>query len=129
MIRILRHQVEGFSRLYENKNWTVAWKTAAPSNSREAVTKLERHNKTDEIFILLSGNAVMMEGNVEAGAVTKLAERRMEQGCIYLIPKGTWHNTWMEPGAVFAMVENADTSYENTDLVEIGKIARQEDVE
>lgn len=129
MIQILRHQAEGFSRLYENENWTVAWKTAAPSNCREAVTKLERHNRTDEIFILLSGNAVMMEGSVNAGVVTTLTERRMEQGCIYLIPKGTWHNTWMEPGAVFAMVENADTSYENTDVAEIGNAARKEAAE
>ena len=126
MIQILRHGAEGFARLYENENWTVALKNAGPSNCREAVVTLERHNQTDELFLLLSGNAVMMEGTVENETVTGITEKKMESGCIYLIPHGVWHNTWMEPGAKFVIIENADTSYDNTDVIGIGPECRKE---
>ncbi len=125
MIKKYGHTVEGFKRIYENENWTVALKNAGESNRRDHVNCLERHNCSDEIFILLTGSAVMMEGEVSNKTVVGIKEEMMELNKLYLIPQGVWHNTYMMEGARFVIIENCDTSYENTDVVEFVDIKRE----
>lgn len=120
MIDQIDHPGEGFARVYENSGWTLAMKNACPANGKASVTSLERHNETDEIFILLCGEAVMMEGHVKDNVVVRIEERPMFCHKAYIIPQGVWHNTYMFPGAKFVIVENVDTSYDNTDVLSFG---------
>lgn len=115
-IQCLAHTAEGFRRMYENGQWTVALKNAGPSNRRENVRRLERHLATDEIFILMKGRAGMLEGRMRRDESLAVREMLMRPYEVYVIRRGTWHNTWMDEGAVFAVIENADTSYDNTDV-------------
>lgn len=126
MIQKLDHKEEGFKRVYENDRWTLALKNAGPANRKEAVKCLECHNETDEIFILLRGNATVMEGLVESGKIKCIYETKMEVHKPYVIHQGCWHNTWMEDGAEFAIIENVETSYDNTDVLEFDQVRREE---
>ena len=120
-IKVRKFDGGGFSRVYDNERFTVALKNAASENSKGAVKCLERHNETDEIFILLEGRAWMMEAEVADGNITELIEIPMKQHVLYVIPQGVWHNTWMEDGAKFAIIENVETSYDNTDVIQFKK--------
>ena len=71
---------------------------------------MERHNKTDEVFVLLEGKATLY---VENDSVV------MEKSKVYNVEKGEWHHIVVSPDATVLIVENSDTSAENTDKKEI----------
>ena len=116
-IRHYIHTGEGFARVHEAEKWTVAQKNAGPSNYRDSVHVLECHHSSDVVFVLLKGHAWMMEGVVKDGRVLEILEEPMSRYEVYLIPRGTWHNTWMEPGAMFVIMENIEVSYDNTEVL------------
>ena len=42
---------EGMQRVFENEKWTVGIKNWKPANDSTGIDCLERHNKTDELFV------------------------------------------------------------------------------
>ena len=46
---------EGMTRVFENAKWMVGIKNWKPMNDIANINCLERHNETDELFILLAG--------------------------------------------------------------------------
>ena len=76
---------------------------------------IERHNKTDEVFALLSGEATLLIGEDRR-------EVRMECGKIYNVRKGTWHQIVTTPATRCLIVENADTGAVNSDRRDIAKL-------
>ena len=67
--------------------------------------EMERHLLTDEVFVLLSGKATLH---------TEYEALEMEQGSIYIVPAGVWHHIVVSEDANVLVVENRDTSIENT---------------
>ena len=65
----------------------------------------ERHLKTDEVFILLEGEATIYEED---------KSYEMEKGKVYNVKKGLWHHIVVSEDATVLVVENSDTSMENT---------------
>ena len=47
---------EGMQRVFENEKWTVGIKNWKPANDITGIDCLERHNKTDELFVLVEGS-------------------------------------------------------------------------
>ena len=66
-IEVIKAAHEGYRTMYVADSWRVGLIT--PAERFEKITYLERHNKTDEIFILLSGRAVLI-GMDEEGCHT-----------------------------------------------------------
>lgn len=103
MIRVSRHTAEGFRVMAEYGGWKVGM---LRYNERFSCLKeMERHLLTDEIFVLLSGTATLY---------TDSQSLEMEQGSIYNIPAGVWHHIVVSEDANVLVVENRDTSIENT---------------
>lgn len=111
-IEILEHTGEGYLRLVDNAKWTVAGLNWATRFDASGLTRLERHNLTDEVFVLLRGEATLLVG---ADAVRV----RMEPLKLYNIPAGTWHNILVSKDARVLVVENSDTSKANTDYLDL----------
>lgn len=74
---------------------------------------LERHNQTDEAFILVKGEATLYIADKEIN----VTEYKMERGALYNVPKGEWHHIVVSRDALVAVVENSDTSSENSDYL------------
>ena len=68
--------------------------------------QLERHINTDEVFVLLEGSATLH---------TEKENVKMEKCSVYNIPKGEWHHITVSKDATVMVVENSDTSKENTE--------------
>jgi len=51
---------EGLTRVYENAKWMVGIKNWKPANDITGIDCLERHNETDELFILLAGGCTLL---------------------------------------------------------------------
>ena len=116
---ILEHAGEGYARVVDGPKWTVAELNYADRFDERKISYLERHNLTDETFVLLAGEATLLIGE-------KAEHVPLEMLKCYNVKAGVWHNIIVTPGTRVLVVENSDTSKENTDylnLMNTGKSA------
>ena len=109
---ILEYSGDGYSRVVSGSKWTVASLNYAPRFDERNIVDLERHNVTDETFVLLSGSATLIVGE-DAKRI------QMEPLKIYNVRAGAWHNIFVSPDARVLVVENADTSKDNTEYLDL----------
>ena len=116
-MKILEYQYDGeaLKRVYENAQWTVGIKNWKPSNDIDLIGNLERHNRTDELFVLLDGCCTLVYAT-EEGNHLNLVTVDMIPCTVYQIPPSLWHNTIMTRDAKLLLIENSNTSMENSDL-------------
>jgi ureidoglycolate hydrolase len=114
----------GLSRVYENEKWMVGIKNWKPANDHANIECLERHNETDELFVLVSGRCVLLfadekDGELEIGATV------MEPMKVYNIPRSLWHNTVTMKDTKLILIEDSSTSSKNSDVLTLdaGQIA------
>ena len=104
MIEVYSHSFEGFRAVMESGEWKIG--LLGYSERFSALTEMERHLLSDEAFVLLDGEATLY-ANEE-----KLC---MKPYAVYNIPKGVWHHIVLDRDAKVLIVENRDTSKENTE--------------
>ena len=109
---------EGMQRVFENEKWTVGIKNWKPANDVTGIDCLERHNKTDELFVLVEGSCTLVyanetEGGLEFGAV------KMEKDKVYNIPATLWHNTITCKDTKMILIEDSNTSMEYSDILNL----------
>jgi len=104
---------EDFKAVLTTKDWKIGLLRYSERFSCFCV--LERHLKTDEAFILLSGEATLYIKK-DNGLIEKTV---MENSVVYNVPKGEWHHIVVSEDATVMVVEDSDTSKENTEKVTI----------
>lgn len=103
---VVSYDGDNYIRAVEDGGWCVAFLNHGDRFT--APTYMERHNETDEVFVLLAGEATLLIG--ESGQKVK-----MSVGKIYNVHKGTWHQIVTKPGARCLVVEKSDTSEANSE--------------
>jgi mannose-6-phosphate isomerase-like protein (cupin superfamily) len=114
------HKGEGFLRQYENSEWTIAIKNHTKASGEEYVKHLEKHLETDEFFILLQGKCIMISAAEENDGL-KFEFIDMQIGTLYMIPQDLWHNTITYEDTKLVVVENANTSWDNSEKQHLKK--------
>lgn len=109
---VLEYSGDGYSRVVNGAKWTVAALNYAARFDERNITELERHNLTDETFVLLSGEATLLVGE-DARRV------KMVPFKFYNVRAGAWHNIIVTPGTRVLVAENADTSRDNSEYLDI----------
>lgn len=104
MIEKYSYNGEDFKAVMQSEGWKIGMLRYSDRFSKFKV--LERHNKTDEAFVLLKGKATLY---------TEDESVEMESGTLYNVPKGVWHHITVSEDATVMVVENSDTSAENTE--------------
>lgn len=104
MIKVGVHKDAGFKVMIESGEWKVGMLHYNERFSR--LGEMERHLLTDEVFVLVSGKATLY---TESEAV------EMEQGSVYTVPAAVWHHIVVSEDATVIVVENRNTSIENTE--------------
>lgn len=109
---------EGMKRVFENEKWTVGIKNWKQANDVTGIDCLERHNLTDELFVLVEGSCTLVYANetekgLEFGAV------KMEKDKVYNIPATLWHNTITRKDTKMILIEDSNTSMENSDILNL----------
>ena len=112
-IEILEHNEPGYKRVVEFGEWTAALLNDCEMYTPEKIAYFDKHNLTDEVFILLSGKCTLFEaGDGEhVGEITALPLEPMK---FYNVKAGVWHTHLLSPGTKVVVVENSDTSPENS---------------
>ncbi len=109
---------EGMHRVFENEKWTVGIKNWKPANDVTGIDCLERHNKTDELFVLVEGHCTLIYANEENGTL-KFGAVKMEKDRVYNIPATLWHNTITQKDTKMILIEDSNTSMENSDVLNL----------
>ena len=107
---------EGMTRVFENEKWMVGIKNWKPSNDITGIDCLERHNKTDELFVLLAGRCTLLYANGEGDAL-EIGAVEMEPYKVYNIPATLWHNTVTERDTKLVLIEDSSTGMNNSDIL------------
>ncbi len=109
---------EGMARVFENEKWTVGIKNWKPANDVSGIDCLERHNQTDELFVLISGKCTLVFANEKDGEL-EFESVKMEPNKVYNIPATLWHNTITEKDTKMILIEDSNTSMDNSDIFEL----------
>lgn len=114
MIISAKSEKIGFDTVFNNENFKCAFITASKDYSFGAVSVMKKHENTDEIFVLLSGKAIMLTFENDKFKETRLCEKQA-----YNITKGTWHYLAVSDDAVVFVAENSDTTAENSPVLKL----------
>ncbi len=95
---------DGYMPLVFSHDWQAAILNWEPVFDLENVSQVERHNQTDEVFVLTRGKAVLFTIDSRGMQVEE-----MKIGAIYNVLKGVWHNLVSTRDASWIIVENRDT--------------------
>ena len=109
-VEVYRWTDRGYRPLVFSDGWMVALLNWEPIMDFEKATEIERHKETDEVFILLKGEAAMYVDAKEGIQVFG-----MQPGVIYNVTKATWHNLVATRDVAFLIVENRDTHLSDTE--------------
>ncbi|MDC3418543.1 cupin [Aquibacillus salsiterrae] len=124
-IKTYEFNSQGMERVYENEKWLVGIKNWKPENDITGVNCLERHNQTDELFVLLSGGCVLIYAN-ETEKGLKFNAVKMEPMKVYQIPARLWHNTITQKETKMVLVEDSSTSMDNSDILKLSETQIEE---
>ncbi len=99
---------KGFHPFIIKDGWQIAKLNFIEDQHINNILKIDVHFETDEIFVLISGEAVLISANIENDKVEFHTEW-MNLETIYNVPKNIWHNIAMREGSEVLIVEKSDT--------------------
>lgn len=113
LVEVAEYFGEGYKPILDFKGWRVAVLRHGSAVKPNALTRVERHNETNEVFILTEGKAdlVICDGD---DVPTDVFVTAMELNVAYNIRDGVWHNIVMSEDAHVILVEKTNTSVENS---------------
>lgn len=131
LIETYVHKGDGYAPFFIKDEWQVAQLNYVEEQDPAHITKIDMHMLTDEIFILLKGNAVLI-GVAERDGVLVFECKKMLSGITYNIPVNTWHNVAIEKEASMIIVEKSNTHlgdvvYRKLNLIEKKQLKQQID--
>lgn len=111
----------GYQPLVFSDSWQAALLNWEPLFDPANLGEIERHIKTDEVFVLWRGRGALF---VATDAGIELTD--MEPGVIYNVPAGTWHNLVAVQDASWIIVENRDTHLHDTEIRQMTGLERDQ---
>ncbi|MBQ4527421.1 MAG: hypothetical protein II998_05040 [Clostridia bacterium] len=113
LVDIKEYTGRGYSRVIEYDKWTAAMINYSENFDENNFKRVERHNMTDEVFILIEGSASLMVGEPDS-----LVRVDMEKYKFYNVKKGAWHHVFLSENAKVVIAENSNTGSHNSELFE-----------
>jgi ureidoglycolate hydrolase len=103
-----------YTPVHDFEGWRIAMLRHFTSTAKTSFNKVERHNETNEVFILTTGEAdLIIAGNSAIPDQSYIVQ--MRHNVAYNIPAGVWHHVIMSTDAHIILVEKTNTSTSNSD--------------
>ncbi|MEE9361686.1 MAG: hypothetical protein V3U92_03735 [Cellulophaga sp.] len=99
---------KGYHPFLITEGWQVAQLNFTEEQHIDNIFRVDAHHKTDEVFVLLKGKAVLILAKIKDGNPIFEVEL-MKPKITYNIPQNTWHNIAMEKGSEVLIVEKSNT--------------------
>jgi hypothetical protein len=118
----------GYQAIIDFETWRVAVLKYYDDLIAENIVNMQRHMLTDEVFVLINGSCNLysagtgeIPGNIE--------QIPMEKHKGYNVKKGVWHAHTLSEDAEILIVENQNTSEENSPIYPITDKMRKKIIE
>ena len=115
----------GYHPFLIRDGWQVAQLNYIPEQEIGNIEKLDIHHLTDEVFILLKGNAVLIGAEINGNDVDFKVELMLPH-ITYNIPVNTWHNIAMSQDCEIIIVEKSNTHEGDFEFFPLSKEKKQE---
>jgi len=115
----------GYHPFLIRDGWQVAQLNYIPEQEIGNIEKLDIHHLTDEVFILLKGNAVLIGAEINGNDVDFKVELMLPH-ITYNIPVNTWHNIAMSQDCEIIIVEKSNTHKGDFEFFPLSKEKKQE---
>ena len=125
LLEIHSYNGAGYKPFVDFGAWRVAILRYIDELRVESLGAMQRHDETDEVFVLLAGRCILFvgEGN---DTVTAIHARDMEPLRLYNVKRGAWHTHTLSRDATVLIVENCDTAGANSPTIGLGAAQRQD---
>jgi ureidoglycolate hydrolase len=114
-LEIREYRGIGYQPLIDFETWRVAILRWEQGLLPENISFMERHTQTDEVFVLLAGQATLLLGG-NGDLVEEVYPQVMEMCRLYNVRQDAWHTILLSQDASVLIVENRDTGDENTEF-------------
>ncbi len=128
LLEIKEYSDPGYLPLVDYGAWRVAVLNYIDELLPENITHMQRHDQTDEVFVLLAGSCVLFLGEGD-DRIEHIYAQEMEPFKVYNVKKGCWHTHTLDPDGRVLIVENCNTGNANSPLIELSLTQRRELVE
>ena len=128
LLEVREYAGDGYQPIIDYGAWRVAILRFHPEREPQAIATMQRHDETDEVFVLLAGRCILFlgEGDDQIGTIHAVDMQPLKA---YNIKRGTWHTHTLDRDATVLIVENRDTSEANSPLIAVTDDQRSELVE
>jgi len=128
LLEIEEYKQEGYSPLIDYGEWRVAVLNYCEELLPENIDKMQKHNQTDEVFVLLKGNCTLYLAEGEDD-IENIYAQKMEPFKLYNVKKSVWHTHSLSSDGSVLIVENRNTGLDNSPEIELSQAERAKIVE
>lgn len=125
LLEVSEYSGEGYLPLVDFDTWRVAVLNFIDELLPERLNIMQRHDETDEVFVLLKGRCILFLGSGDQ-AVIKIYAEDLRPLKFYNVKKGCWHTHTLSEDASVLIVENLDTTSENSPTIALSAPQRRE---
>ncbi len=111
---------EGYLPMIDFESWRVAELRYIDELEPDRIDNMQKHNETDEIFVVLQGDFTLFLGG-EGEEIGEIEAIKLEPLKLYNVKKGTFHTHTPEKNCTCLIVENRDTTDDNSPKIKITK--------
>lgn len=108
LVEVSEYTDLGYSPVITYEGWRVAILNYIDELETQNIRRIQYHNETDEVFVLLKGHAILfIAGNgSQPGDIEAI---NLEPNKMYNVKRGTWHTHTLSRDAMCLIIENSDT--------------------
>lgn len=118
LLEIREYKGEGYQPLVDYGEWRVAILRYIDELLPEHISRMQRHNETDEVFVLLEGRCILFFGE-GTEQITRILAQDLEKLKLYNVKRSTWHTHTLSEDATVLIIENRDTTNHNSPEIEL----------
>ncbi len=112
-LEIIDFPQEDYMPLKDYGSWRVAVLKYCKNTELSRIDWMQKHNETDEVFVLLNGRCTLILAE-DGKMPNHFRAIEMQPHRLYNIKKGNWHNHILDADGEVLIVENQNTSDENS---------------
>jgi hypothetical protein len=124
LLEIREYTGEGYMPVIDYGAWRAAILNYAEELLPQNITHMQRHDETDEVFVLLRGRCILFIGEGDE-RVTSIFAQDMEPFRMYNVKRSAWHTHTLSEDAMVLIVENRDTTVQNSPTYPLDKAQRK----
>ncbi len=120
LLEVSEYGGEGYQPLIDFETWRVAILRWTDELLPENLDRAQRHDETDEVFVLLAGRCILflLDGD-------EVYAQDLEPLKLYNVKPGVWHTHTLSLDATVLIVENYDTTGDNSPEKPLSKAQRE----